>query len=221
MRGNLLILERSLERNSLIVPVNILIEGSTDEYVARRLLTHVGLAAGHVRGGHGKADLLRLLSNYNSASRFAPWFVLLDLDNDALCASQAIGLWLPKPEAGIRFRVAVRSIEAWILADRENLATFLHVSSSRLPANPDAESNPKETLINIARARSSRGIREDIVPRQGSGVRMGIRYVERLRQFIENHWQPGEAANRSDSLRRCIHALGTLKDWNNRDTDDN
>jgi hypothetical protein len=64
-----------------MVCVNILVEGPTDEFVARRVLEHAGLAVGNVYGRNGKADLLRRLPNYNQAARFAPWLVVVDLEN--------------------------------------------------------------------------------------------------------------------------------------------
>ena len=78
---------------------------------------------GNVFGRNGKSDLLRRLPNYNQAarSRFTPWFVLRDLDNDAICASQAIQKWLPQPSEGMRLRVAVHAIEAWMMADAVHL----------------------------------------------------------------------------------------------------
>jgi hypothetical protein len=214
---NSLFLENSLSDNHLVVPVNILVEGTTDEAVARHLLKHVGLVAGVPYGKTGKANLLKRLPNYNQASRFVPWFVIVDLDNDATCVPQALEMWLPKPEVGMQLRVAVRAIEAWIMADVEHFAAFLNVSPSRLPSDPDRETNPKETLINVARASPNRSIREDFVPRQGSGARVGSRYADRIIEFTTKHWQPDEAAKRSGSLRRCINALSTLKSWNKLD----
>jgi hypothetical protein len=211
MLRNSLFLENSLSDNHLVLPVNILVEGVTDESVAKRLLKHAGLVAGTVYGKSGKADLLRRLPNYNQASRLGPWFVIVDLDNDATCAPQALDSWLPKSEVGMQLRIAVRAIEAWIMADVEQLATFLNVSPSRLPSEPDRETNPKEALINVARTSPSRSIREDFVPRQGSGARVGVRYADRIIEFTTKHWQPDEAARRSRSLRRCINALATLK----------
>ena len=41
-----------------MVRVNVLVEGSTDELVAKRLLKHVGLEVGIVYGKRGKPDLL-------------------------------------------------------------------------------------------------------------------------------------------------------------------
>jgi hypothetical protein len=48
-----------------VVTVNIVVEGKTDEFVARRLFEHVGLVVGTVYGLNGKADILMRLSGYN------------------------------------------------------------------------------------------------------------------------------------------------------------
>jgi hypothetical protein len=95
-----------------MVPVNILVEGITDEPVAKRLLNHVGLQVGTVYGRKGKAYLLERLPKYNKAARFSPWFVVVDLDGDTQCASQAVERWLPNPEKGMHLRVAVQAIES-------------------------------------------------------------------------------------------------------------
>ena|SRR5579863_10304164 len=211
MLQNSLFQEERLGNNSLLLPVNMLVEGATDEPVARRLLEHVGLVAGIVYGSRGKGLLLKRLPGYNQAARFTPWFVMIDLDNDATCVSDALRIWLPNPETNMRLRVAVRSVEAWLLADREHLASFLHVAPSRLPHNPDREINPKQTLIDIARTSTDGNVRRDFVPRQESGARVGPLYANRLNEFTMKYWQPEEAARRSESLRRCIASLSTLK----------
>jgi len=193
-----------------MMPVNVLVEGITDEPVAKKLLKHVGLEIGMIYGRRGKPHLLENVIKYNQAAHIMPWFVLVDLDMDTQCPSEAALGWLPKPANGMRFRVAVQSIEAWLMADRESIASFLAVSLSKIPHRIDLEPNPKQTLINITRASRSRSIREDIVPRQGSGAKVGPLYAPRLTDFTENHWRPDEAEKHSESLRRCIHALSTL-----------
>lgn len=195
-----------------MMPVNILIEGRSDEFVAKQLLQHVGLEVGTVYGSKGKAHLLERLPNYNQAAQFTPWFSIIDLDTE-LCAAKAIALWLPRPAKGMRFRIAVRAIEAWLMADKEKMGDFLAVSPFKLPSYPELETNPKETLISIARHSRSSSIREDIVPRQGSGAKIGPLYVARLNEFTEKHWRPEVAAQCSDSLLRCIRALSALDTW--------
>ncbi len=163
-----------------MILVNILVEGMADEPVAKRLLEHVGLEVGVVYGRKGKPYLLQRSAIYNKAAKFAPWFVLLDLDTDMRCASQAIAQWLPNPAEGMRFRIAVRAIEAWIMADRESMASFLYVAPSKIQHAIELDLNPKQTLINIARTSRNRGIREAFVPRQDSGAKVGPLYVAKL-----------------------------------------
>jgi hypothetical protein len=196
-----------------MIGVNMLVEGTIDEFVTRRLLDHVGLVAGNAYGRNGKVGLLKSLPKYNQAARFAPWFVVVDLDWDAECAPLIVNQWLPKPETGMRLRIAVRAIESWIMADFESLSIFLAVSSSKLPRLPDLDPHPKQTFVNVARTSRKKSIREDIVPRQGSGAQVGPRYTSRLIEFATQHWRPDEAMKRSDSLRRCVHALSTLTSW--------
>jgi hypothetical protein len=197
-----------------MMPVNVLVEGPTDEPVARKLLEHVGLEVGTIYGRKGKAYLLERVPIYNQAAHFTPWFVLVDLDMDEQCPSQAIQHWLSHPASCMRFRVAVRSVEAWLMADRESMASFLAVSTSKIPQQPDLEPNPKQTLINIARTSRSKSIREDLVPRQGSGAKVGPLYLTRLTDFTTQQWEPAKGAMHSQSLRRCIHALSTLNGYN-------
>lgn len=193
--------------------VNVLVEGSTDEPVAKRLLKHSGLEVGTVFGRSGKPDLLRRLPNYNRAAHFSPWFVIVDLDMDSQCVKQALQKWLPEPSNGMRFRIAVRAIEAWLLTDKENMAQFLGVSLSRLQHNFDLEPDPKETLVNIASHSRNRSIREDIVPRPMSGAKVGPLYVPQLTRFATELWRPDIASAESESLRRCLQALATLAEW--------
>lgn len=108
-----------------MVTVNIVVEGRTDEFVARRLLELVGLVVGTVYGLNGKADILMRLSRYNQAARFAPWFVLVDLDNNQPCTGQAIRLWLPNQQAGMRLPIIREGVFLSMLFISEQKASEL------------------------------------------------------------------------------------------------
>jgi hypothetical protein len=138
--------------------------------------------------------------------------VLVDLNDDAPCPPPLVATWLPGRNQNLHLRVAVRAIEAWLLADREAIAYFLHVPQAKIPQQPEAESNPKVTLINIARHSRSRGIREDIVPREGSTARQGVGYNSRLTEFVMKYWAPERAASCAESLKR---SLASLLRWKN------
>ncbi len=93
------------------------------------------------------------------------------------------------------------------------MAQFLAVPPSRLQHITDAEPNPKLALINIARRSRNASIKEDIVPSQESGASVGPLYSAGLIEFTNNYWRPEIATQHSDSLRRCLNALSTLRSW--------
>jgi len=183
------------------------VEGPTDEAVLSRLVVEAGATLGSVSGKTGKNRLLQQLAGYNKAARFSPWVVLVDLDRDGECAPSCRVSWLPSPEPQMCFRIVVRAMEAWLLADRGQMAKFLSVSEVRIPSNPEEVNDPKRCLIDLAR-RSRK--RQDMVPKLGSDRSVGPAYSQRLIQFAEGFWGPEVAARRSDSLRRCRQRLKEL-----------
>ena len=188
------------------------VEGDLDEAVLRRLLEHVGAIPGTIYGRQGKGLLRRSIRGYNNAARSIPCAVLVDLDR-CECAPALVNAWLPQPQPLMRLRVAVRQVESWLMSDRDRLARFLSVGRTRVPSRPETEISPKLTLVNLARHSRQRAIREDMVPRQGSGTSVGPAYTSRLIQFVENvraGWRPHVAAAVSDSLNRCIQSLQEL-----------
>jgi hypothetical protein len=189
------------------------VEGIVDEAVLRRLVRAVRAQAGPVFGKTGKQQLLERLPGYNNAARYSPWLVLVDLDDDANCAPPFKAATLPTPSQWMCFRVAVREVEAWVLGDRQRAAEFLDVNPNLLPADPEREENPKRIVVNLARRSRNRDIRQDLVPREGSGRSEGPAYASRLIEFVsdaQHGWRPTVAAHASDSLARCLRSLRRL-----------
>lgn len=182
--------------------VTIAAEGTTDVAVAKRLLAEVGLQAGPEYIKSGKAALGRHLGGYNSAARFSCWLVLRDLDHDAACAPELRAALLPAPSRLMRLHIAVRAIEAWLLADTEAFGTFFSVAESRIPPNPESLDDPKEALVNLVRRSRRRAVREAIVPPIDTSARIGPGYVPTLAAFVRQQWRPEVAARRSRSLDR-------------------
>jgi hypothetical protein len=199
------------------VALSAAVEGDVDEAVLSRLVAHAGGWLNPVHGKRGKDQLLKQLSGYANAARFAPWVVLLDLDHDFECPPAAVAVWLPAwlPATPNRLclRVAVRQVEAWLLADRERVATFLRVPVSRVPERPEELDDPKRSMVNLARRSRSRAIAQDMTPRPGSGRNVGPAYASRLIEFVtrsERGWRPQVAAESADSLRRAMARVESL-----------
>lgn len=188
-------------------PISGVVEGIVDEAITRTLLGHVGRIAGTMYVQGGKPRLLERLAGFNSAARFSPWLVLVDLNGDAPCAPEFVSAVMPSPSPQMVFRVAVRQAETWLMGDAQGLASYLRVSQARVPDDPEGEDDAKQTMVNIARNSRNRHVREDMVPAPASGRRTGPNYAGRLIEFATQHWRPEVAAERADSLNRCLQRL--------------
>lgn len=185
-----------------------------DEAVVGRLAEHTGFELAGVYGRKGRPHLLGRLTSYNEAGRRFPWLVLADLDSDA-CAPQVLAAWLPAAAPLMRCRIAVREIEAWILGDRENLASFLSVPLATVPTEPESIPDPKQAMVNLARRSRSASIRRRMVPPEGTRGVTGPAYTATLIEFVRGDtstWRPDVAAQRVDSLARAIRALEDLRE---------
>jgi hypothetical protein len=189
------------------VLVTVAVEGLVDEAALQRLVTGAGGTVLTVHGRSGNQRLRDKIGGYANASRRSPWVVLTDLDHTYACAAALVADWLPSDAPGLQLRVAVRAVEAWLLADRRRFASFVGVSPSRLPAAPEDVPDPKALVVDLARHSRRADIRADLVPTPRAGVRIGRAYNARLIEFVMSAWDPATAAERSDSLARCMRRL--------------
>lgn len=195
---------------SIPVAISAAVEGLIDEAVARKLISHAGGIPATVYGKSGKTLLRQRIDGYNHAARRLPWMVLVDLDHDANCAPPLREQWLPKPARKLCFRIAVREVEAWLIADTESFASFIGLAAGKIPVEPETLDNPKRTVVNLARSARSRAVRMDMVPREGSGREVGPAYSSRMVECVDTRWRPDVAAKRSASLRGAVDCLRRL-----------
>jgi len=186
---------------------NIAVEGDLDEVVLKKVLTSLGIKIERIYGKEGKNKLRENVGRYNQAAHHGKWVILVDLNNDAECAPPFVLSWLQNRNRNLQLRVAVRAVEAWLLADRSEMARFLAIPENHVPLHPENEENPKMTLINLARRSKSKIIREEIVPREKSTARQGPAYTARLIEFAEKYWGPERAAYAAPSLKRSLRSL--------------
>lgn len=181
-----------------------------DEAVLRLLVEHAGGSTGTVYGRRGKAYLQQRIHGFNQAARHTRWVVLVDLDASADCPLELRKDWLPNPSPQLCFRVVVRAVEAWLMADAENLARYLGIARSRIARDPESVESPKQALVNLARRSPRRNIRQDMVPRPASGRLEGPAYSSRVTEFATLRWRPEVAAQHSNSLARAIRCIRQL-----------
>ncbi len=188
------------------------VEGPADEAALRKMLTSLDCGLGQVYGREGKGKIIRDIQGYNNAARYYPWIVLVDLDKED-CLVTAKHNWLPNPSTLMCFRIAIRELESWLLADRERFASYFAISIELIPNYPDTLPNPKLTLINLVRRSRRSALRADVVPDQQLGQSVGPAYTTRMIEFIRSDqgWRPSVAAQSSPSLLRALKAIAELK----------
>jgi len=201
------------------IPVHLAVEDSLSEAVLRRILKgserqyEVGTC--YRKGGYGY--LKRNIVGFNNAAKGTPFVVLTDLDR-ATCAPNLIRQWLPVPRhPNLLLRIAVREVEAWLLADRGGFSDFLGIGEDRIPRDADGIPDPKVCLINLARRSRRRSLRDAIVPAEGITARQGPNYDGALTPFVLDSWDLAAAASRSPSLRRTVEAARRfVPQWSRR-----
>jgi hypothetical protein len=193
--------------------LRIVVEGTTDVPVVHKIAALAGwnLTFASITT-RGKGQLDKILPGYNRAARGLPWFVLRDMDHDAPCAGALVAKLLPEQKPFMCLRIAVRAIEAWLMADPETLAVFLHVSPAHIPANPEGEQDPKTTIVNLARRSTKPAIQKAMLPQRGASRRAGPGYEGCIFEYGEKHWRPDVARGASPSLDRAIKALERLRE---------
>ncbi len=105
--------------NFIGIPIQLAVEDSLSESVLRAIIRHSGrdyqIGVCYCRGGFGY--LKTKIAGFNNAAKRTPFVVLADLD-DSECDPLMIRKWLPNGAIrNLIFRMAVREIESWVLAD--------------------------------------------------------------------------------------------------------
>jgi hypothetical protein len=109
------------------------------------------------------------------------------------------------------FRVAVREIEAWALADSRSLVKYFGVSSGAIPKNVDGLADPKAELLNVIRTSKRKEILEGCLPDAKAYSPTGPDYNHHLCTYFSAHWSPVIASKQSNSLRRAVSRLSVWR----------
>ncbi len=204
---------------SSIIPINLAVEDSLSEAVLRKMLLCSGreYAVGTAFNRGGSGYLRRMIGGFNSAAKGTPFLVLADLDRTE-CAPILVSEWLNRPlHHNLLFRIAVKEVEAWILADSDAFARFFGLRRQIIPEDPDAVDDPKRFLVDLVRKCRRRALRVDIVPPQGSTSQVGRNYSGRLTEFVLSAWDPEVASTRSRSLARAWRRVAEFEPiWQRR-----
>ena len=185
-----------------------MVEGRLDEAVAKKLVCFTGHEVGGCFGRSGCGYMKNKIKGFNLAAQGSHYLALIDfMDTQIVCPGDIINQWLPHRNRKMLFRVVVREIESWLLADTKSMADFLNVEKSLIPTEVEDLTDPKQALINIARRSHSKNLRESITPSLRSTAREGVLYNPEMIRFVRNFWNPEKARVNSPSLEKCIQRL--------------
>ena len=186
-------------------------EDDVSEAVLHRLVgvhaRELSVYSSRTTGGFGQMQ--KNILAFNNAAKGLPYIVLADLDNHE-CVPALVADWFgPHTQhPDLCFRVAVREVEAWLLADRDGMSDFLGVQVNLVPQNPDSIADPKAALIAVARRCRVRKVREAIVPLGTAQV--GPDYNGEVGRFVRDCWNIERACINSVSLQKAQRRIAEL-----------
>lgn len=190
----------------------MVVEDELSGIVLRKLVEELGnglfVYSVLLMGGFG--NIKTGVQRFKNASNVTPHIVLTDLDMGD-CAPRLLKDWgVDTAMKNMLFRVAVREVEAWLLADREGVAKYLNLPLSKIPLHPEHENDPKQTLLSLVHKCKKRRLVEELVPAIGSSASIGPLYNTRMGEFVRDNWNVQRAAVNSDSLFRAIQRISSF-----------
>ena len=195
--------------------IYIATEDALSEAVADRLVKEVnpGWCISVRMGRKGSGFLKQKLFDLNETARSIPVFLLTDLDRIECPPTLIDDWWSGRMLAnGMIFRVVVREIEAWLLADREGFASLSGAPVGKIPLMPESLDDPKSALLNLVRRHGNRQLKDALLPARGSHASVGLGYNQALSQFVRKSWSAARAAENATSLKRACRRLREFSD---------
>ena len=196
-----------------MTPIAIATEDQLSEAIILRLIAEI--QAPHLithklrKGGFGY--LRSKMDSWRQMADHQVMVVLTDLDRTN-CLLEFRAEWMadkPQPK-NLLFRVAVREIESWVLADHVAMRELIG-NRGTLPITPDELADPKRVLLNLAKG-ASKSVKSDLIKIVDGELKQGLGYNARLTEWVSSDWNPQRAAERSPSLARARNRLRSAID---------
>lgn len=196
---------------SSLVEIALCGEGPTDVAIGRKLVEASGGIVGRdllgSRARRGKAALDARMPGLKAGARFSPTLVLRDLDFDEPCAGALVARLAPAPSERFCLRIAVRSAEAWLMADAAAFAAAFGVRHGSVPQGPEHLEQPKRVIHELWRDSKKREVRHAV-----TGIVQPQLVGALLSDFVRDRWEPLRAAGsgRAPSLARALPRIEAL-----------
>lgn len=199
-------------KNRDTVFINIVVEDVLSEVLLKKIIENISqnLIVNHTFCKGGIGYIKRNIEGFNNGAKINPFIILVDLDKTE-CPPLLLEKWITfKINKGFIFRIVVREIESWIMADRDAFANYISISPNKIPRDIEQIEDPKEFLLNLIKVSGNREIKNDMLPPKGSTSKFGPLYNDLLRNFIINHWNLERARKHTTSLDKLVIRLREL-----------
>lgn len=190
-----------------MLTVSLVVEDELQEVTLRKILSEIrkDLYVANVFGKRGNLYIKDKIESFNRAAKYQPYIILTDLDQKD-CPLALINQWINFTlSENLLFRVVVKEIESWIMADRTNFSSYLGVSEATLVRDIESISDPKRHLCYLAGKSRKRDIRKGLMP-VGS-AKQGPFHNMLLTEFIMNQWSIDNAKLHSPSLAKAVERI--------------
>lgn len=185
-------------------------EGQSDMVIARKLIVVAGHAPGRAypreNGAQGKAAVDRLVAGLNAGAAFGnPVLVLRDMD-EADCPASLIQQLLTTRSPRMLLRIAVRSADAWLMADRKAYAIFCGIKERQIPEMVENLARPKSIIEAWLDNGKARRLARFVIQQRRLGMPNYQIIGQWHAEFARSDWDPIRAANSDTcpSLQRAI-----------------
>ncbi|MEY4507229.1 MAG: hypothetical protein RL297_1807 [Pseudomonadota bacterium] len=187
-----------------MIPIALATEDELSQAIALRLISELKRPHRviHKLGLKGNGYLRSKMDSWCQMAEHQIMLVLTDLDQ-ANCLVEFRDQWLAQRRlpASLIFRIAVREVESWVLADHQAMRELVG-KIGVLPPQPDTLPDPKQALLGLGKT-APKGVRNDLIRTIDGQLRQGVGYNARLTHWINTAWSPERAAERSPSLARA------------------
>ncbi len=198
----------------MTLSVTLAVEDVLSEAVGRKLIAMANpqFVVEQVIGNQGFGFLkTKVRALNNAAHNGVVSIIIADLD-ECGCPDKLRRDWLGLDiHPNLMFRVAVKEVEAWLLADHVGLASYFAIPEGRIPQLSDAIANPKQVVVNLARRSRKSSLRKAMVPLNNSRSAVGSEYNNFMLEFIRSGWSLARARRRSRSLDKAYIALQNFR----------
>lgn len=191
----------------------LVVEDQLSEAVMRKVIAHRSrsLKVGTVITSGGFGNIKKGFGRFKTACRAVPHVVFTDLDQHASPCDLRSNWQIGELPATLVFSVAVRSVECWLLGDRDAIADFLLVPKAKITQAPESLVNSKKELLSLAKRCRSRRLASEMCPEPGSLARQGPLYNAHMVRFVRESWRVDAAEAASQSLARACRRLSELE----------